>query len=224
MPTIRQMYGGLYNLYKTSYNGGQLFRQTATKKQNFSANQLNTINTNYRELMQNYNQTKNTFDGEFSDAMTNLKNSAREVKNLDLSDENSVKTVENFLNDYNDAINFFSENSSVSKKVGRLATNFADTTYFAKNYSEIGIEVAKDGTMKIDAEKFSASTEKNPQKVSRTLNSLASRAESKISIANLQKNLFPTAQNMLGSDFYGGRGILQNMSRNSIGGLLNLFF
>ena len=34
------------------------------------------------------------------------------------------------------------------------------------------------------------------------------------------KNLFPSVQNNL----YGGRGILQNMSQNNIGGLLNLFF
>ena len=32
MPTIRQMYAGTYNFYKTIYNGGKIYRQTANNK------------------------------------------------------------------------------------------------------------------------------------------------------------------------------------------------
>ena len=203
--TIRQMsrlYSGVYNFYKTTYNGGQITRETAQKK-----------------ISTNWNAAKNNLNVEYSEAMANLKKSASEVKNFDIGGENSIEKVEKFLNDYNDAKKFFEDNSAVSKSVSRLAENFSDAKYFAKNYSEIGIEVAKDGAMKVDAEKFAEIAEKNPQKVTRILGSMANRAENKISVANLQKNLFSVRNEM-----YGVRGILQNMSQSGIGGVLNLFF
>lgn len=213
--TIRQMsnfYSGVYNFYKTMYSGGQITRQTAsgTAKNNISSNPLNTIDPSY-------SAKKNNFD----DAMTNLKNSAAKVKNLDFSEENSVETVKNFLNDYNDAINFFSENSSISSRVGRMAKNFSDTTYFAKNYSEIGIEVAKNGTMTLDEEKFTNLLESDSKKVSRSLKNLTSRAESKVNLANLQKNfLFPTATKMFG--LYGKNNLIN--SYGNFGSLINFIF
>ena len=227
MPTIRQMYGGMYNFFKTNYASGQLFRQT-TQKNNFSS-----LTSNYSELAQTYNQTKNTFDSKFDETMTNLKKSATEVKNFDFNSSESsdaMKKVENFLNDYNDAINFFNDNSSISKRVSNLAKNFSDTTYFAKNYSEIGIVVSEDGTAKIDEEKFLNSAQKNPQKVSRILKNFSDRADKKILNANLQKNnLFPKMQNMLGNNFnnfsaYGSGGLLRTNSYSSVGSLLNMFF
>ena len=204
--TIRQMsrlYSGNFNFYKTTYSGGQITRETANKK-----------------ISTNWNAQKNNLNAEFSDAMANLKKSAAEVKNLDFGEEKSVEKVEKFLSDYNGAINFFAENNSVSSRFGRLQNNFSDATYFAKNYAEIGIEVAKDGTMKLDAEKFTNALERDSKKVSRTLENLAGRAESKISVASLQKNLFPAMQNNL----YGGRGFLNTNSYSNIGSLLNMFF
>lgn len=212
--TIRQMsrfYSGVYNLYKTTYSGGQVTRQTAggTTK-NISSNPLNTIDPSYVAK-------KNNFD----DAMTSLKNSAADVKNLDFGAENSVETVKNFLSDYNGAIKFFDENSSISSRVGLMAKNFADTTYFAKNYSEIGIDVAEDGTMTLDKEKFSAALESDSKKVSRIFGNLASRAESKVSLANLQKNsLFPTVKNFMSSGLYGKNNFL---SAYGIGNFLNFW-
>ena len=141
-----------------------------------------------------------------------------------------MKKVENFLSDYNDAIDFFNDNSSVSKRVSRLATNFSDTTYFAKNFSEIGIVTAKDGTMKIDEDKLVDSITKNPSKVSRILESLSDRADRKISTANaMRDNLFPSAKNMLGNSLstaqaYSGRGFLNMNSYSNVGNLLNMFF
>lgn len=219
MPTIRQMYSGTYNFYKTMYSGGQITRQTASGvSKNISSNPLNTIDPSYVTK-------KNNFNANFSDAMTNLKNSAAEVKNLDFESADAAKTVENFLNDYNDAINFFDENSSVSSRIGRMAKNFSDTTYFAKNYSEIGIEVAKDGTMKLDEEKFTNALLSDSKKVSRILENLASRAESKVTLANLQKNfLFPTAKKFFGIDsgLYGKNNFLS--SYGNFGSLFNILF
>ena len=206
--TIRQMsrlYSGIFNLYKTKYSGGEITRETTNKK-----------------ISTNWNTQKNNLNTEFSDAMANLKKSAAEVKNLDFGEEKSVEKVEKFLSDYNGAINFFAENNSASSRFGRLQNNFSDATYFAKNYAEIGIEVAKDGTMKLDAEKFAETAEKNSQKVSRTLKNLASRTESKISAANLQKNkLFPAVGNNF--NFYGTSGLLKN-NNFSAGNFLNMFW
>ena len=199
---MSRLYSGNFNFYKTTYSGGQITRETANKK-----------------ISTNWNAQKNNLNAEFSDAMANLKKSAAEVKNLDFGEEKSVEKVEKFLSDYNGAINFFAENNSVSSRFGRLQNNFSDATYFAKNYAEIGIEVAKDGTMKLDAEKFAETAEKNLQKVSRTLENLAGRAESKISAANLQKNkLFPAVGNNF--NFYGDSGLLKN-NYFSAGNFLN---
>ena len=205
--TIRQMsrlYSGVFNLYKTTYSGGQISRQTANSAKNST----------------NWIKPQNNLESKFTDAMANLKKSASEVKNIENA-EDATKTVENFLSDYNDAINFFAGNNFTSSRAGNLLNNFSDTTYFAKNYAEIGIEVAKDGTMKVDAEKFNSVLESDSKKVSRTLDSLASRAESKISVANLQKNkLFPAVGNNF--NFYGNNGFLKNYS--SVGNFLNFMF
>lgn len=219
MPTIRQMYSGLYTLYKTTYANGNIYRSTSNSAKKVS-NIFSGFNANYNSQL----QKKNIFDGEFDSAMTSLKKFAQEVKNFDFKNAKSseaVKVTENFLNDYNNAIDFFAENNSVSSRVGNLLKNFSDTKYFAKNYSEIGIEVAKDGALKLDEEKFISALENDSKKVSRTLEILSSRAESKITVANLQKNkLFPAFGN--NSSLYGSGGFLKNYS--SVGNLFNIFF
>ena len=219
MPTIRQMYSGLYTLYKTTYTNGNIYRSTANSAKKVS-NTFSGFNTNYNSQI----QKKNIFDGNFDNAMTTLKKSAQEVKNFDFKNAESsdaVKVAEDFLNNYNGAIDFFAENNSVSSRVENLLKNFTDTKYFAKSYSEIGIEVEKDGVLKLDEEKFVSALESDSKKVSRTLETLSSRAESKISMANLQKNkLFPAFGN--NSSLYGSGGFLKNYS--SIGNLFNIFF
>ena len=118
--TIRQMsrlYSGIFNLYKTKYSGGEISRQTANNSVKNSTNWI---------------KPKTNLESNFDDAMANLKKSAAEVKNLDFGEEKSVEKVENFLSDYNSAINFFAENNSVSSRFGRLQNNFSDATYFVK--------------------------------------------------------------------------------------------
>lgn len=206
MPTIRQMYGGTYNFYKTIYQNGKIFRQTA--------NSPKTSNTNY-------NLTKNNFNLNFDEKISALKKSSAEIKNLDFSEKNSVETVKNFLNDYNDAINFFDENSSISSRIGNLSKNFSSTTYFSKIYSEVGISTNSDGTMNLDEEKFSAAVEKNSAKVSRIFDSLANKADANVMTANLRKNsLFPAAKNVFG--LYGKNNLLN--SYLSTGNFLNFMF
>lgn len=255
MPTIRQMYAGTYNFYRTTYQNGQLFRHTANSSaKNTSNNFFSGFSSNYRDLLSTYNTTKNTFNTEFDETISNLKNSAGKIKNFDFNaGENAVtrtenisedgekiistkyndkmtdalKTVENFLSDYNDTINFFSENSSISRRVGNMAKSFSDTTYLSKIYDSVGVVTNSDGTMKIDEEKLVNAIEKNPDKVSRIFGSLASKAEAHISTANARKNtFFPTAKNMLGMNFnsglYGKNNFLN--SYLNTGNFLNLMF
>lgn len=226
MPTIRQMYAGTYNFYKTIYSGGQIYRQTVSSP----AKNTNFLNTSYRDLLSSYSATKNTFNANFDEKISDLKNSAADVKNIDFASEkpeDAIKTVENFLSDYNGATNFFAENSSVSNRVGNLARNFSDATYFSRNYSQIGIEVGKDGSLTLDEEKFTSALEGDSKKVSRILDNLTSRAESKANLASLQKNsLFPTAMKMFGtnlnSSLYGKNSLLSPYF--SAGSLFNIMF
>lgn len=206
MPTIRQMYGGTYNLYKTIYQNGKIFRQTANTPKISNAN---------------YNTTKTNFNVNFDEKISSLKKSSAEIKNLDFSEKNSVETVKNFLNNYNDAIKFFEENSSLSNKIGNLSKNFSSTAYFSKIYSEVGISTNSDGTMNLDDEKFSSAVEKNSGKVSRIFDSLASKADANVMTANLRKNsLFPSAKNIFG--LYGKNNLFNSYS--NIGNFLNFMF
>jgi len=204
------MYAGTYNLYKTTYQNGQMFRHTVNNSaKNISNNFLSSVNSNYRDLISSYDTTKNTFNAEFDENISALKNSAKKIKNLNFGEENSVESVKN------------------SKRVGNMAKIFSDTTYQAKIYNSVGIATNSDGTMKIDEEKLTDEITKNPKKVSRILDGLAKKAESHVATANLRKNsLFPTAKNMLGinlnSGLYGKNNYFNSYA--NIGNFLNFMF
>ena len=68
--------------------------------------------------------------------------------------EDAIKAVKDFVSDYNDTLKFFSDNSDVSKRIGRMNTMFADNTYRSGNYKQIGITVGNDGKMTLDEEKL----------------------------------------------------------------------
>ena len=81
--------------------------------------------------------------------------------------KDALKAVTDFVDDYNSSVKFLSDNSSVSTRVSRLANNFSDATYRAKDYSSIGINVKSDGTLEVDEEKLANSIANDPSKVSR---------------------------------------------------------
>ncbi len=260
MPTIRQMYNGVYTNYKNTFINGQLYRSSPLLKNSAPPTQnIYSLRSNYSALLSSYDTTKNKFYSELDDTMANLKSSAAKIKNYDFdvgkdavtrsqtfdgkgnrvtkttySGEltNALKSVESFVSDYNDAINFFSDNSSVSKRVGRMAVNFGDTIYRAANYQSIGLVVESDGKMKIDEDRLVDAITTNPNKVSRILgrDGLAGKAESHIATASaMSGRFFPTAATMLGSDFakasiYTNRAFLNMNSYSSIGNLLNLLW
>ena len=217
------------------------------------------ISSNVSALVASYDETKNKFYSEFDEKMDALSKSAENIKgyNFNVGEDalktsesvdsdgnkvttttksealtNALKAVEDIASNYNDAIDFFAKNSDVSKRVSRMNTSFADTTYRRANYQSIGIEVGSDGKMKIDEDKLTQAIVNNPEKVSSVLgkDGLAGKAESHISMANSQReNLFPSAQTLIGNDLstaaiYTGTSYRNMSNYASIGNLINMMF
>ena len=293
MPTVNNMLGGTYSLYKSAYKNGTLFSSNnnllgsnnyGNKTQNsiaslwsnygsFNSNAtsalsgLSEIRGNVSSLVSSYDSTKATFYNEFDDAMDELSKAAANIKdyNFDVRqyDDNgeaiplittnqtvgedgsitetttrtsalndAVKAVSDFAEKYNNAIDFFANNSDVSKRVGRMQTMFADTTYRKANYDAIGLNVGSDGKITVDEDKLANAIANDPNRVASALgrDGLSGKAESHISTANGQRSmLFPSAQTLIGKDLasaslYTGSGYRNMSSYMNVGNLINMMF
>lgn len=146
--------------------------------------------------------------------------------------QSALKTVQDFVDNYNGAIEFFQDNSSVSARVGRMAELFGDTTYRASSYESIGIGVNNDGTLSMDTEKVAQAIVNNPSRVSDVLGGtgLADKAEAHVDVANSQRSqLFPSAQAMFGEElstasFYTSGAYLNMNAASNLGNLVNMMF
>ena len=134
------MCAGMYNFYKFFYSN----------KNNYKNN-----------LNKNIYAQKN-----YGENFTELKKSAEKIKNLDLSDENSVAEVKNFLSEYN-------KNST------------AKNNYESKIYESIGISTKFNGDLELDENKFNSAIKNNSDRVSSILKNLANKAENIQSTQNL---------------------------------------
>lgn len=220
---------------------------------------LTEVRQNASAVVDSYNTAKDTFYTEFDDAMSELQNSAAKVKNFNFnvgenpitkteetdedgkittkttyskSMQGALDAVKDFIGDYNDSLNFLKEHSAISNRIGRTAANFADTTYRASLYEQIGINVGSDGTLSINEETLAESIANDPDKVSRLLGKegLAGKAESHVNTANSQRDsLFPTAKTMLGkqldqAEIYTGKSMINISNISNIGNLINMMF
>ena len=236
----------------TSYSNQQSNAMTALSG-------LSEIKSGVSNVLASYDEAKNTFYDEFDENISALKDSAEKIKKYDFNvGENPITktestnedgekvttttyskdmqaaldTVKGFVEDYNNTIKFLSDNSEVSKRVGRLAQSFGDTTYRAGNYNTIGISVGSDGKMTIDEEKLANTIANDPDKVASVLgkDGLAGKAESHVSMANAQRdNLFPSAKSMLGDQLsaaalYTGGAYANMTSMANVGNLINMMF
>ncbi len=202
-------------------------------------------------MMSSYESTKKIFNTEFKSTMSDLKSSAQTVKNMsynfssdDITTTNgsakysesltsAIKSVKNLVSDYNDALSFLSDNSSVSKRVKRLSTTFSDTTYRAGVYSSVGITVdSSTGKLSLDESKLADALANNSDTAEYVLgkNGLAGKAESHVAAASSQSSqLFPSASGMLG-DIQGYSSLYSSNTLNSmnkylgIGNLVNMYF
>ena len=222
---------------------------------------INEVNANLKSLLDSYDAAKSTFNTEFAENMTALGKSAAQIKGYDFGGvakegaitvtdntddkgnvtttttyskdlQAAIKTVEDFVGDYNDAIGFFKDNASVSKRVENLARVFGDTTYRSNAYESIGLVTNSDGSFSINEEKLANAIVNNPDKVSRILGKegLVGKADAHINFANSQADkLFPTADSMLGDQLktasvYTGKAYNAMTNYANMGNLLNMMF
>ncbi|MBQ3727469.1 MAG: flagellar filament capping protein FliD [Selenomonadaceae bacterium] len=221
---------------------------------------LTEINAGLKNVMASYEDAKTSFQSEFSEAMENLSASAEKIKgyNFNVEKEGAITVttstddkgvtsstttyskdmqaaldaVKNFVDDYNSAVKFFGEHSSVSKRIEQLATTFGDTTYQAANYSSIGLLTNSDGSLTINEAKLADTILNDPDKVSSILgkNGLVGKTESHISFANSQADkLFPTAEEMIGdqidtASLYTGKAYRNMAAYSNMGNLINMMF
>ena len=218
MATINGMLGGTYTAYSTAQKNGTLFSSLNSKKSSASdsinslwsststsnlssmgtvLSGLSTINSNVKNLLSSYDTTKETFQMEFDDAMSDLSKAASKMKSYDFSkaaaagvgtstttvDEktgettttvnrpeamkDALKTVQDLVDSYNSAIDFFNDNSEVSKRVSNMSKTFSDTTYRSALYDQVGITVGSDGKLTVNEDKLAAKIVEDPNSRSR---------------------------------------------------------
>lgn len=216
-----------------------------------SLSALSGISSSASALVSSYNDAKKTFQTEFDSAMSDLKSSASTVAKMDYSfSSNDITTatdgtktysdslksaignVRQLVSDYNDALSTTSDYSSVSKRMKSLASTFADTTYRADIYKQIGINVdSKTGELSVDEDKLASALTASGSRVENALGSsgLAGKAESHADFAVSQRDkAFPSMQTMLGSQLtlaaaYTNPKVLNaSVQYGMIGNLLNM--
>ena len=183
---------------------------------------ISGVSSSAAGLVSSYNEAKDTFQTQFKAYMGDLKKSAQTVKNMSFdfsaSDittaedgsktyseglKTAIKNVKQLVSDYNDALDLTNDYSSVGKRMESLHKSFADTTYRADTYNQLGITVdSKTGKMTVDEDKLATALTENSDRVKTALgaNGLAGKAEQHLTQANNQsEQLFPSMQSMFGN-------------------------
>ena len=210
------------------------------------------INSSATELVNSYNEARKTYETEFSSTMDDLKKSAGTVAKLDFTKlsqddiktaedgtktysdalKGAIKDIKQLVSDYNDALGTTNDYSSVSKRMKSLATTFADTTYRADSYQQVGISVdSKTGELSVDEDKLAKALTENGSRVENALgkNGLAGKASHHADFALAQQDkAFPSIKNMLGnqlslaSAYTNPKVLTANVQYGMIGNLLNM--
>ena len=266
MATINGMLSGTYTAYSTAQKNGTLFSSLNSKKSSASdsinslwsststsnlssmgtvLSGLSTINSNVKNLLSSYDTTKETFQMEFDDAMSDLSKAASKMKSYDFSKAaaagvgTSTTTVDEKTGETTTTVNrpeamkdALKTVHEVSKRVSNMSKTFGDTTYRSALYDQIGITVGSDGKLTVNEDKLAAKIVEDPDKVSRLLgqDGLAGKAQDHVSFANSQRDkLFPSVQSMFGdqlssASMYTGTAFRNMNSISNVGNLLNMMF
>lgn len=214
---------------------------------------LSDVSSTAAGLVNSYNEAKSAFETQFKAYMGDLQKSAQTVKNMryefsadDITEaedgtktysdglKSAIKNVKQLVSDYNDAIDLTSDYSSVGKRMEALHKSFADTTYRADTYNQLGITVdSKTGKMSVDEDKLATALTENGDRAQNALgaNGLAGKAEQHLAQANNQSDkLFPSLQNMFGNSIktasaYTNPQVLNaSVQYGMIGNLFNTMF
>lgn len=218
-----------------------------------SMSAISGVSSSAAGLVNSYNEAKSTFDTQFKAYMGDLQKSAQTVKNMsyefsadDIKEAEdgsktysdglkaAIKNVKELVSDYNDALDLTSDYSSVGKRMESLHKSFADTTYRADTYKQLGITVdSKTGKMSVDEDKLAKALTENGDRVKNALgsNGLAGKAEQHLTEANNQSDkLFPSLQNMFGdsiktaSAYTNPRVLSASVQYGMIGNLFSTMF
>lgn len=220
---------------------------------------LSTVKSGMSDLLASYATTSKTFKAELGSTLSDLKSSAAKVAKMDFNVgsasaatssttsgtstsaasttntklTDALKNIKSLVDNYNTAVSFFSDNSSVSARVKSFATSFSDTTYNANTYAKIGINVdSSTGKLSIDETKLTKALQETPDRVENLLgsNGLAGKAEDKVQRAEAQSSkLFPSVSSMLGSELktaslYNSKTLTAMSSYTNVGTLLDMYF
>lgn len=220
---------------------------------------LNTVKSGMSGLLASYNDASRTFHAEFNSSMQDLysaaakisdtnfnvgKNAITETKekgkdgkdvtvyNYNDALKTAISNVTGLVDKYNKASSFFSDNKDISVRIKDMAGVFADTTYRAGSYQQIGINVASDGKMSVNTEMLAKAITEKPSTVASVLGDfgLAGKAKDHVAYAQSQQDkLFPSVSKMLGNEIkttslYTGSAVLNMTNYASVGNLVDMFF
>ena len=148
-----------------------------------------------------------TFAAEYLVAENNDSRSATEIiQNLnDTRDENSnaaLSNVRNFVETFNNAVDYFNENRSVSSRMNALAESFGDNRNLTQSLDAVGISVNESGRLQVNETKLAEAINENSSNVDAALgqNGLAGQLSRNVNLANSQReNLFTSVAEFAGS-------------------------
>ena len=234
--------------------GAQLYASSSSSSDMSS---LFSVTNGMSKLLKSYQTAKSTFDTEYGGVMSDLEDAVNAMKNTSfdvgkdaiLSDgttegENgtpkynealskAVSNVTDLVDAYNDAIDLFTNSSSVSAKMGAVANAFSDTTYHADQYRSVGISVdSETGKLSLDTGKLAKAIADDPVKAEAVLgkDGFTGKAESHMEFAKSQKgSLFPSSADALDDEMklasmYTGSALLNINTFTTAGNLLDLMF
>ena len=200
-------------------------------------------------LRKTYAETSSKFYAEYDSNMKDLRKAAGKVSGtdfqLDKSDiktnadgsktysdrlKNTIESVKDLVNEYNETSDFLRENKSLGKGVQQLTTEFSDTTYKADSYAKMGITVdAKTGKMSVNESRLARALTDSPAQSEAILGKggLAGRADRHAQYAQMARSrVIPSMEQAIGgqlnyaANMLNGRS-LPTMQRYS--NILNLF-
>lgn len=146
----------------------------------------------------------NRFAERYLVAETQLTNEVNQNLNA-TRDENisaELSNVRDFVDTFNNAVDYFNANRGLSERMNALAANFGDNQNLVSSLNAVGIAVNEDGRLSVDEEKLADALNENSSDVNAALgqNGLAGRLDRNINLANSQReNLFPNVTEYTGT-------------------------
>ena len=157
---------------------------------------------------------------------------ASEPKQETQSLRESVGTVENFADRYNELTEFLKENKDVSGHTASLSSVLNDASRSVGTFSAIGVTADSNGRLHVNAARLEASLKSRPESVEYALgkDGLAGRAKKGIKLAEHNKDrLFPSVSSALGraedtaKEMYSPKAAAAQNDFKSRGSMLNMY-